>query len=72
MPEGAKDIEVSPQEEFEIVEVDVKRTRKSEIKRTERINVKKFAQTKVNTSKSEPSTKAENNSSEGKKEEEVG
>ncbi|MFW9897975.1 MAG: hypothetical protein ACFFDO_01775 [Candidatus Thorarchaeota archaeon] len=49
-PEGIKDKAVSPDEMFEIVEVDVKRTRKSEIKRTERINVKKFAQNKTHTS----------------------
>jgi small subunit ribosomal protein S3Ae len=39
MPEGAKDTEV-PDEEFDVVEVEVKRSRKSEIKRSERINVK--------------------------------
>ena len=53
IPEGAVDEEVSPREEFEIVEVDVKRSRKSEMKRTERINVKKFAQNKVPHQKSE-------------------
>ena len=47
IPEGGEDkVAVSQDEEFDIVEVDVKRSRKSEIKRTERINVKKFAQTK--------------------------
>lgn len=44
LPEGAEDKEISPEEAFEIVEIDVKRSRKSEIKRTERINVKKFTQ----------------------------
>ena len=48
-PEGIKDKDVSPDEQFEIVEVDVKRSRKSEIKRTERINVKKFVQKKKET-----------------------
>ena len=52
IPEGAVDEEVSPREEFEIVEVGVKRSRKSEMKRTERINVKKFAQNKVPHQKS--------------------
>jgi len=45
-PEGSEDQEVTD-DEFEIIEVDVKRSRKSEIKRTERINVKKFTQTKT-------------------------
>ena len=41
IPEGGEDKEV-PDDEFDIIEVDVKRSRKSEIKRTERINVKKL------------------------------
>ncbi len=41
IPEGGKDEEV-PDDEFDIVEVDVKRSRKSEIRRSERINVKKL------------------------------
>lgn len=45
IPEGAIDQEV-PDSDFEIVEVDVKRSRKSEMRRTERINVKKLAQGK--------------------------
>jgi small subunit ribosomal protein S3Ae len=45
IPEGGKDKEV-PDDQFEIVEVDIKRSRKSEIKRSERINVKKLAQSK--------------------------
>ncbi|TFG24736.1 MAG: hypothetical protein EU529_03330 [Promethearchaeota archaeon] len=48
-PEGIKDKAVSPDEQFEIVEVDVKRSRKSEIKRTERINVKKFVKKNTHT-----------------------
>ncbi len=44
IPEGGKDKEV-PDDQFEIVEVDIKRSRKSEIKRSERINVKKLAET---------------------------
>ena len=35
----------------EIVEVEVKRSRKSEIRRTERINVKKFAYAKASKNK---------------------
>lgn len=41
IPEGGEDKEI-PDEEFDIVEVDVKRSRKSDIRRTERINVKKL------------------------------
>lgn len=44
-PEGGKDqVYISKEEDFEIVEVEVKRSRKSEIKRSERINVRKLAQ----------------------------
>ncbi|MFX0070384.1 MAG: hypothetical protein ACFFAO_04765 [Candidatus Hermodarchaeota archaeon] len=55
-PEGIEDQEVKSRD-FEIVEVDIKRSRKSEIKRTERINVKKFAQAKTapNTHKTKTS-----------------
>ena len=42
IPEGGEDTLV-PDNEFDIVEVEVKRSRKSEIRRTERINVKKLA-----------------------------
>lgn len=45
-PEGFEDEEVKSRD-FDIVEVEVERSRKSEIKRTERINVKKFAQAKA-------------------------
>ena len=48
IPEGGEDKKIiSKDDEFEIVEVDVKRSRKSEIKRTERINVKKTVQAKT-------------------------
>ncbi|MFX0006044.1 MAG: 30S ribosomal protein S3ae [Promethearchaeota archaeon] len=57
IPEGGKDIEV-PDDQFEIVEVDIKRSRKSEIKRSERINVKKLAQSKPKP----PTVKEEENS----------
>ncbi len=47
VPEGGEDKEFVPKNtDFEIVEIDVKRSRKSEIKRTERINVKKLVRTR--------------------------
>jgi small subunit ribosomal protein S3Ae len=55
IPEGGED-KVVPDDQFEIVEVDIKRSRKSEIKRSERINVKKLAQT---SSKKPPSESKE-------------
>ncbi len=48
IPEGGEDKEI-PDDQFEIVEVDIKRSRKSEIKRTERINVKKLSRSKPRT-----------------------
>ncbi|MFW9969986.1 MAG: hypothetical protein ACFFDF_07275 [Candidatus Odinarchaeota archaeon] len=48
IPEGGEDKEI-PDDQFEIVEVDIKRSRRSEIKRSERINVKKLAQSKPKT-----------------------
>ena len=45
IPEGGEDKEI-PDDEFEVVEVPVKRSRKSDIRRSERINVKKLTQTK--------------------------
>ncbi len=54
VPEGGEDQEYVPHDvDFEIVEIDVKRSRKSEIKRTERINVKKLARPKSRTPKKE-------------------
>ncbi len=48
IPEGGEDkIYVPKEEDFEIVEVEVPRSRKSEIRRTERINVKKYAHAKA-------------------------
>ncbi len=44
-PEGIEEQEVTDKQ-YDIIEIDVKRSRKSEIQRTERINVKKFAQNK--------------------------
>ncbi len=64
VPEGGEDkIYIAKDEEFEVVEVEVKRSRKSDIKRTERINVKKFTrskntrQTKEQASKKKKETK---------------
>ncbi|MCP4760333.1 MAG: hypothetical protein GY870_01045, partial [archaeon] len=69
IPEGGEDKEV-PDDDFEIVEVEVQRSRKSEIRRTERINVKKLtrkthqrntapAPAKVEAKKAEPEKDAE-------------
>jgi len=67
IPEGGEDKEI-PDDQFEIVEVDVKRSRKSEIRRSERINVKKLAYTKKTnsrrTNKSNTPEKREENKSE--------
>ncbi len=58
VPEGGKDeIYIAKDEEFEVVEVEVKRSRKSDIKRTERINVKKFTRSKNTRQTKEPKTK---------------
>ena len=56
IPEGGED-KVVPDDQFDIVEVDVKRSRKSEIKRTERINVKKLWQPKKAPQPSNKTTK---------------
>ena len=56
IPEGGEDKEV-PDDEFEIVEVDVKRSRKSEMRRTERINVKKLARKSHQSRAAPPPTK---------------
>jgi len=53
IPEGGEDQEI-PDDQFEIVEVEVKRSRKSEIRRSERINVKNLNQTKTRRTPSEP------------------
>ncbi len=46
VPEGGEDtVYVARDEDFEVVEVDVKRSRKSDIKRTERISVRKLSKT---------------------------
>ncbi len=46
VPEGGVDKEyVTKDEDFEVVEVEVKRSRKSDIKRTERISVRKLTKT---------------------------
>ncbi|MBY9011184.1 MAG: hypothetical protein KGD70_02300 [Candidatus Lokiarchaeota archaeon] len=49
-PEGGEDtVYITQEEDFEVVEVEVKRSRKSDIKRTERINVKKLTRTNKKT-----------------------
>ena len=64
IPEGGEDKEYVPKDtDFEIVEIDVERSRKSEIKRTERINVKKLGRTR-------PSSKEEESEIEDSDEEE--
>ncbi len=62
IPEGGEDT-VVPDEDFEIVEIEVARTRKSEIRRSERINVKKYAQ-----QKRRPSTRTSDDSKEEEEE----
>jgi small subunit ribosomal protein S3Ae len=70
IPEGGEDQEV-PDGDFDIVEVDVKRSRKSDIKRTERINVKKFSKGKLPRPRSKsPEKKEESDESSETKEEE--
>jgi len=62
VPEGGTDqVYISKEEDYDIVEVEVKRSRKSEIKRSERINVRKLAQTKPTPRKKEitPTTSSE-------------
>jgi len=63
IPEGAEDKEI-PDDQFEIVEIDIKRSRKSEIRRSERINVKKLAQTKHKAEKTESTSEIESESEE--------
>ncbi|NVM16601.1 MAG: hypothetical protein HWN80_02725 [Candidatus Lokiarchaeota archaeon] len=58
VPEGGEDtVYITKDEDFEVVEVEVKRSRKSDIKRTERINVKKL--TRTNRSSPKPEEKIE-------------
>lgn len=66
MPEGGTDQKVGD-DEFEIVELDIERTRKSEIRRTERINVNKYAQQKKHRNREK---KEEEDSSDEEEEEE--
>ena len=67
IPEGGEDKEV-PDDEFDIVEVEVKRSRKSEIRRTERINVKKL--TRRNTPPEPVASKVKEEEKESSSEEE--
>jgi hypothetical protein len=58
VPEGGEDtVYITQDEDFELVEVDVKRSRKSDIKRTERINVKKLTNTRTSRKPTAPPTK---------------
>jgi small subunit ribosomal protein S3Ae len=68
MPEGGKDEKVED-EEFDIVELDIERTRKSEIRRTERINVNKYAEQKKRRKRKEEKEKEE--ADEGEEQEET-
>ncbi len=60
MPEGGVDEDVRD-DNYDIIEVNVKRSRKSEMKRTERINVKKMVSDKSGSSeeRQEPEKKKE-------------
>ncbi|MHA1689319.1 MAG: 30S ribosomal protein S3ae [Promethearchaeota archaeon] len=58
IPEGGKDKEV-PDNVYDVVEIEVKRSRKSEIRRTERINVKKIAEAAAKPEKEEKETEEE-------------
>ncbi|MGV9172644.1 MAG: hypothetical protein ACOC35_08755 [Promethearchaeia archaeon] len=69
IPEGGED-QVVPDEEFEVVEVDVPRTRKSEIKRTERINVRKYSRKGRKGKSNEKEKEKEKEESEEKEENE--
>jgi len=64
-PEGSEDQEVAD-DEYDIIEIDVKRSRKSDIKRTERINVRKFTQSKAPKKAPETSEVKETSSNEEK------
>ncbi|MBY8987131.1 MAG: hypothetical protein KGD61_01665 [Candidatus Lokiarchaeota archaeon] len=67
VPEGGEDkVYITKDEDFEVVEVEVKRSRKSDIKRTERINVKKLTRNKTS-----PKTDSRTNKKEDKVEPEV-
>jgi len=69
MPEGGTDKEIKD-EEFDIVEIDVERSRKSEIRRSERINVKKYAYEKKKEEEEESEEESEEDSEEEVEDEE--
>ena len=69
MPEGGKDEKIE-EEDFDIVELDIERTRKSEIRRTERINVNKYADQKRRKRKEESKEEESDVESEPEEEEE--
>ena len=69
VPEGGEDtVYVTQDEDFDLVEVDVKRSRKSDIKRTERINVKKLTKNKVYKKPEPPTNDISPDSNEAKEE----
>ncbi|MHA1671527.1 MAG: hypothetical protein ACTSV5_13275 [Promethearchaeota archaeon] len=69
IPEGGTDqVYISKEEDYDIVEVEVKRSRKSEMKRSERINVRKLTQSRP-TPRRQENTPIKSNK-EGEKEEE--
>ncbi|MHA2288878.1 MAG: hypothetical protein ACXABG_08825 [Promethearchaeota archaeon] len=60
VPEGGEDtVYITKDEDFDVVEVDVKRSRKSDIKRTERINVKKLTRTSAPPVEKSPANKTD-------------
>jgi small subunit ribosomal protein S3Ae len=69
MPEGGEDKEIGD-EDFDIVELDIDRTRKSEIRRSERINVRKYAQQKKRKKQKEDEDEEEDEEQEIKEDEE--
>ncbi len=69
VPEGGEDmVYVTKDEDFELVEVEVKRSRKSDIKRTERINVKKLTRNKSSPRPKSPTNDVPSDSNEAKEE----
>ena len=69
VPEGGEDmVYVTKDEDFELIEVDVKRSRKSDIKRTERINVKKLTNTRTSNKPKTPTKEISHDSDKTKEE----
>ena len=69
VPEGGVDtVYITKDEDFDLIEVDVKRSRKSDIKRTERINVKKLTRNKPSTRRESPKNDVPSDSDKAKEE----